>query len=155
MTRFTSVYGAGPGHLLLLVAGFAVAGYAALLLLDDPSALRILVWFVGVALVHDVVLFPLYSAVDRALTTVSGRLHRHGRIPLVNHVRLPLLASGLTLLVFLPGIIRQGEETHLAATGFDQQPYATAWLLLVAVFAGTSALVYVLRSAHAALTGDR
>ncbi|MEJ8279681.1 hypothetical protein [Pseudonocardia spirodelae] len=154
MMRFRRLYGAGPGHLLVLLAGFAVAGYAAQLLLDDPSALRILVWFVAVAVVHDLVLFPLYSAADRVVTTVSGRVRR-ARVPVVNHVRLPLMGAGLTLLVFLPGIIRQGEETHLAATGFDQQPYLGSWLLLVAVLAGVSALLYLLRWAHAAATGSR
>lgn len=149
MASFKVLYGAGPGHLLVLVAGFAVAAYAAALLLGDPSAPVVLVWFVAVAVVHDLVLFPLYAGLDRVLVTVSGRVRRP-RVPLVNHVRLPLLGAGLTLLVFLPGIIRQGEQTHLAATGLDQQPYAAGWLWLVAVLVGTSAVIYLLRWVRAA-----
>ena len=66
-------------------------------------------------------------------------------MPLVNHVRVPLLGAGLTLLMFLPGIIRQGEATHLAATGLDQAPYLGRWLGLVAALFALSALVYAVR----------
>jgi hypothetical protein len=90
--------------------------------------------------VHDLVLFPLYALADR----VIGRLPRPA-VPLVNHVRVPLLGAGLTFLVFLPGIVRHGGTTHLATTGLDQQPYLGRWLALVAAMAALSALVYVVR----------
>jgi hypothetical protein len=140
MSRFTDRYGARPDHLIALLACCAVAGYAASFLLGDPALLRVLTWFVGAAVVHDLVLFPLYALADRAL----GRLPRLP-VPLVNHVRVPLLGAGLTFLVFLPGIVRQGEATHLAATGLDQQPYLGRWLALVTAMAGLSALLYLLR----------
>jgi hypothetical protein len=140
MRRFTDRYGAAPAHLLALLACVALAGYAASFLLGDPALLRVLGWFVGAAVVHDLVLFPLYALVDRALVRLPRR-----RVPLVNHVRVPLLGAGLTFLVFLPGIVRQGEATHLAATGLDQQPYLGRWLGLVAVMVGLSALVYLVR----------
>jgi hypothetical protein len=57
----------------------------------------------------------------------------------------PLLGAGLTLLVFLSGIVRQGEATHLAATGLDQQPYLGRWLVLVAAMFALSAVVYLVR----------
>ncbi len=59
MRRFTDSYGARPAHLLVLLACFAVAAYAGSLLLGDPALLTMLVWFVGAALAHDLVLFPL------------------------------------------------------------------------------------------------
>jgi hypothetical protein len=136
-------YGAGPGHLAVMLACFALAAYAGALLLGDPSLLTILVWFVGAAVVHDLVLFPLYSLADRGLVRVSGR--PRGRVPVVNHIRVPALAAGLTLVMFLPGIIRQGGPTHLAATGLDQQPYLGRWLWLVAGFFAVSAAVYAIR----------
>lgn len=144
MRAFTARYGAGPGHLALLLAGFALAAYAASFLLGDPSLLRILVWFVGAALVHDLVLFPLYAAGDRVLVEVTSRIPRPP-VPLINHIRVPLLGAGLTLLVFLPGIIRQGGPTHLAATGLDQQPYAGNWVALVVAMFAVSALIYLVR----------
>jgi hypothetical protein len=125
---------------IVLLACLALAGYAASFLLGDPALLRVLTWFVGAAVVHDLVLFPLYALADR----VIGRLPRPA-VPLVNHVRVPLLGAGLTFLVFLPGIVRHGGTTHLATTGLDQQPYLGRWLALVAAMAALSALVYVVR----------
>ena len=134
-------YGASPAHLLVLLACLALAGYAASFLLGDPALLRVLTWFVGAAVVHDLVLFPLYALADRVL----GRLPRLP-VPLINHVRVPLLGAGLTFLVFLPGIVRHGQETHLAATGLDQQPYLGRWLAIVAAMVALSALVYLVRA---------
>jgi hypothetical protein len=141
MRRLADRYGASPAHLLVLLACVALAGYSASFLLGDPALLRVLTWFVGAAVAHDLVLFPLYALADRALQ----RLPRLP-VPLVNHVRVPLLGAGLTFLVFLPGIIRQGEATHLAATGLDQQPYLGRWLALAAAMAALSVLVYLVRS---------
>jgi hypothetical protein len=140
MRRISDVYGARPVHLVLLLACFALAGYAASFLLGDPALLRVLAWFVGAAVVHDLALFPLYALADRALTRQP-----RARVPLVNHVRVPLLGAGLTFMVFLPGIVRQGEASHLAATGLDQAPYLGRWLGLVAAMITLSALVYLVR----------
>jgi hypothetical protein len=48
----------------------------------------------------------------------------------------------LALLLFLPGITRQGGPAHLAASGLDQQPYLGCWLWLVVALFAASALVY-------------
>jgi hypothetical protein len=127
-----------PAVLLLCVA---VAGYAATIVLDDPSLPRMIGWFLAAVVLHDGVLLPLYSGADRVLVAIAP----HARVPVVNHVRVPALAAGLTLLLFLPGIIRQGGAVHLGATGLDQQPYLGRWLLLVAALAAGSALVYGVR----------
>ena len=137
MRRFTDFYGARPAHLLVLLACVVLAAYAGSLLLGDPALLTMLVWFVGAAVVHDLVLFPVYALADRALSRLP--------LPVLNHVRVPLLGAGLTFLVFLPGIISQGGATHLAATGLDQAPYLGRWLVLVAVLFGVSALAYGVR----------
>lgn len=136
-------YGASPAHLVVLLGCLALAGYAASFLLGDPALLRVLTWFVGAAVVHDLVLFPLYALADRVL----GRLPRLP-VPVINHIRVPLLGAGLTFLVFLPGIVRQGEATHVAATGLDQQPYLGRWLALAAAMVALSALVYLVRLAR-------
>jgi hypothetical protein len=154
MRRFTDRYGDRPAHLALMLGCVAVAAYAASFLLGDPALLTVLIWFVGAALAHDLVLFPLYAAADRVLTGVAGRLPR-GRVPLVNHIRVPALGAGLTLRMFLPGIIRQGGGTHLAATGLDQQPYLGRWLGLVAALFLISAVSYLIRWAAADRVGSR
>ena len=141
MRRFTDRYGDRPAHLALMLGCVAVAAYAASFLLGDPALLTVLIWFVGAALAHDLVLFPLYAAADRVLTGVAGRLPR-GRVPLVNHIRVPALGAGLTLLMFLPGIIRQGDPVVRGQSGLDQSPFLLRWLLLVVAMAAASALVY-------------
>ena len=132
--------GASPAQLALLVVCLGLAAYAAFFLLGDPALLRMLIWFAGAAVVHDLVLFPLYAVADRVLVVAA-----RGRVPLINHIRVPALGAGLALLMFWPGIIRQGEATHLAATGLDQEPYLGRWLALSAVLFAVSGLVYLVR----------
>ncbi|MDQ0792115.1 hypothetical protein QFZ58_000603 [Streptomyces sp. B1I3] len=125
-------YGQGPLHLLLMAASFALAGYAGVRLLDGDTFLIIL-WFVGVALVHDLVLVPLYASADRALRTVPVR-----RPGLVNSVRVPALLSGLLLLMWLPLIT--GSEHYEPASGMSPDRFLGNWLLITAVLFAASAL---------------
>ncbi|WP_214408090.1 hypothetical protein [Pseudonocardia lacus] len=127
----------------VLVLCLAVSGYAVTIVLDDPALPRMLLWFLAVVVLHDGVLLPLYSGADRALVRLSAA--RRTRVPLVNHVRVPVLGAGLALLLFLPGIIGQGGDVHLGATGLDQRPYLGNWLLLVAAMGAVSATVYAVR----------
>jgi hypothetical protein len=137
-------YGAGPVHLFGLLLCFAVAGYAVLRWLDSPSAVRLVVWFVGALVFHDFLLFPLYSVLDRTHRLASGR-PRHPRVPLVNHVRVPLLFSGLLLLLWFPLIFNKPEPAYQAATGLDTSPYLGRWLAVSAGLAAASAVIYLVR----------
>lgn len=142
-------YGAHPLQLLILLASFAVAGYAAVHLLAEPSWPLILAWFVGAVIGHDLVLFPLYALADRAIRPRTTPEHPH-RIPVINYLRVPALGTALTFLLFFPGIIGQGERTFTDATGLDQQPYLARWLLLVGALSTISAISYAMRLALAA-----
>ncbi|MDT5146822.1 MAG: hypothetical protein QOC58_1467 [Mycobacterium sp.] len=151
-TRFTAFYGSRPGHLLTMLTGFALLGY--LLVTFRPAALwnpgswwqSIAVWLAAAVIAHDLLLFPLYALADRALfARVGTRAPRQPDVIARNHVRVPALGAGLTLLVFLPGIIRQGGPTYQAATGQSQDPFLGRWALLTAVMFASSALVYVAR----------
>ncbi|WP_236796956.1 hypothetical protein [Amycolatopsis sp. GM8] len=133
--------GANPAHLLVLLPCLALAAYAGSFLLGDPTLLTILIWFVGAAIAHDLVLFPLYALIDRGLRKITW----HPKVRAVNHIRIPVLGTGLTFLLFLPGIIGQGEATHLAATGLTQGPYLGRWLWLVLGMFAASGLVYLIR----------
>ena len=142
MVPFHRRYGARPGHLALLLACFALAGYAASFLLGDPTLLTRR--SCGSSAPRSSTTWCCSRCTQGPtdlLATALARLPRP-RVPLVNHVRIPALGAGLTLLLFLPGIIRQGGATHLAATGLDQQPYLGRWLWLVAALFAASALVY-------------
>lgn len=142
MQRWKDFYGANPLHLLGLLAVFALAGYAALRASESSQWPRMLLWFAGAVIAHDLVLFPLYALADRGLTTL---LRRRLDVPLVNHMRVPLLGAGLTFLLFFPGIIEQGAGAYRAATGLTQEPFLGRWLLLVAAMFATSAIVYAVR----------
>lgn len=151
--QFHDVYGSHPLHLLTLLAGFALFGYV--LATIKPTTLwnpqtwwqSIVVWFAAAIIAHDLVLFPIYALLDRILLStrhVRAR-RREPRVPVLNYVRIPALASGLLLLVFLPGIIKQGAPTYWFATGQTQEPFLGRWLLLTAAMFATSAVVYAIR----------
>ena len=145
---FATAYGAHPLHLLSLLASFALAGYATVKLVPQ-GFVGVAVWFVGAAIVHDVVLLPLYGLVDRGLLGVWR--HRRTRAealpaaPWLNYVRLPLGLSALCLLVFLPSIFELSGDSYVSATGLSTQPYLGNWLLVTAVLFGLSALAYAVR----------
>ena len=147
---FRRVYGTNPLHLLTLAAGFALFGYVVATI--KPTTLwnpdtwwqSIVVWFAAAIIIHDLVLFPIYALADRfLLATRSDR--RPSKVPVLNYIRIPALGAGLTLLLFLPGIIEQGAPTYLAATGQTQDPFFGRWLLLTAAMFAASAVVYAIR----------
>jgi hypothetical protein len=156
LARYLAFYGSHPMHLLTMIAGFALLGY--ILIVFTPATLwnprvwwqSIAVWFAASIVVHDLVLFPLYALADRILTAPADRhrrRRREPRVPLVNYIRIPALGSALTLLVFLPGIIKQGAPTYFFATGQTQEPFLGRWLLLTAAMFAVSAVVYAVRLA--------
>ena len=55
---------------LLVLAGVAVGAYGAVLLWDNPSAVRIVVWALLAAIVHDLVFAPLCAAAGLAGRTL-------------------------------------------------------------------------------------
>ncbi|MHA6629811.1 hypothetical protein ACU61A_30600 [Pseudonocardia sichuanensis] len=149
MGRLHRSYGAGAGHLPAVLVCLAVTGGAVAIVAGDPAWPVMLAWFLAAVALHDFVLFPLYAAGDRLVNAVSRegsrRRRAHPRVPLVNHVRVPLLGAGLTFLLFLPGILGRGEPALRAASGLDTAPVAGRWVLLVAGMAAASALVYLVR----------
>jgi hypothetical protein len=155
-TVFRDVYGSNLLHLLTMAAGFALFGYTVVtvkpMTLWNPHSWwqSIAVWFAAAVIAHDLLLFPMYTLADRVIWTRRGRRpDRRARVSARNYLRVPALGSGLTLLVFLPGIIEQGASTYLAATGQTQQPFLGRWLLLTAAMFGASAVVYMVRAALA------
>jgi hypothetical protein len=149
LRRVARAYGASPLHLLALLAGFAVAGYAVSHVVHEPMLVRIIVWFLAAIVGHDLILFPLYALADRSLRAGLRALWptrgTAARVPPLNYLRVPALGTGLLFLVFLPGIIRQGASTYHAATGQTQQPFLGRFLLLTAAMFTLSAIAYAVR----------
>ncbi|MEV4198388.1 hypothetical protein [Micromonospora globbae] len=158
LARLRAAYGAGPRHLLVLLLCFAVTGWVALRVSGEATWGRMLLWFVGAVIVHDLVLFPVYATADRALRGVLGVRTRPAgdgdtepdprRLALLNHVRVPALASALLFLVFLPGLLGWGADTYRAATAQERTPFLLRWLAVSGVLFLLSALLWLLRRAR-------
>ncbi|CAN5359153.1 hypothetical protein BH24ACT12_BH24ACT12_19380 [soil metagenome] len=144
MRRLSQSYGAHPAHLVSLLASFVVAGYAAFRLLPQ-GALGVAVWFVGAAIVHDLVLLPAYAAVDRLVH--GPRVERPEGPPKrlwANYVRVPLALSGLLLLVYFPAILRLSSGFEPTTT-LSSDGYLWRWLAITAVLFALGGLAYVIR----------
>lgn len=109
MIRFVSLYGGRPVHLAVMMFAFTLIGYT--LSVTGPAALwnpaqwcqSIAVWFINAALVHDLVLFPIYCLADRSLLLGLRALHRTrvgstSAVPVLNFIRVPALELDPTAL---------------------------------------------------------
>ncbi|WP_406084055.1 hypothetical protein [Streptomyces virginiae] len=144
---FRRRYGASPLHLLLVLVSFALAVYAGLRLFEGDT-FAVALWFVGAALLHDLVLLPLYSVTERAVQALFPRGRSDGRPAprvSVNHVRVPAFASGVLLLVWWPLVFRQVGH-YTAATALPADGFLGRWLLITAALFAASAVVLVVRT---------
>ncbi|MDX1891636.1 hypothetical protein [Mycolicibacterium sp. 050158] len=156
MTVFRRLYGDHLLHLLVLLGAMALAAYTISILgisaLFNPEVWwqSIAVWFAVAVIGHDLILFPLYALAERFLPKRrrGAKPADPGRVPVVNYLRIPALATALTFALFLPGIIEQGAFTYHAATGLTQEPFLGRWLLLVAGFYLTSAICYLAKTVY-------
>jgi hypothetical protein len=135
-------YGAGPLHLLALIASFALAAAALAHFLDTGAPINLVFWFVGAIIGHDLILFPLYAGLDR----LAGRIEpKSVPVPVVNYVRVPAFLSGLLLLVYFPLIFRLSAPVYVSATGLDPQVYLGRWVAISAGLFLASAVAYAVR----------
>lgn len=141
------LYGAGPFHLLTGLAGLALAGWGLAQALDVlASPANFLLWLGGAVIAHDLILFPLYSLLDRVASGAAAPERGRLRTAALNHVRVPTLLSGLAFLVWFPLILGLDPEVFERASGTSNDVYLERWLLLSgALFAG-SALVLAMRA---------
>ncbi|MFE3599393.1 hypothetical protein ACFXP3_16355 [Streptomyces sp. NPDC059096] len=139
---FRAVYGESPLHLVVLLASFALCGYALVgLLRDDWPA--VLVWFVGGALLHDLVLVPLYTGADWLTHRTLGRRRRRSWKD-INWLRVPFLLSLLLLLVYWPLVLRDSPG-YERATALSTDVFLGRWLLISAVLFAATGVVLVIR----------
>ncbi|HEX4102618.1 MAG TPA: hypothetical protein VHY21_19085 [Pseudonocardiaceae bacterium] len=135
-------------QLLALLASFVVAGYAGVRLLTG-HVIGTGAWFVGSAVVHDLVLFPLYAGVDAALVLL---LRRHPEwatvagVRWLNYLRVPAMVSGLLLLVWSPLILRVSNGAYHAASGLSAQPFLARWIAVTVVLFAISAATLVVQT---------
>lgn len=144
--RFRRLYGESPLQLLVLLASFTVCCYAGVRLLDVGDPWEVLVWFVGAAVVHDLVLVPLYALLDRAARASLGAAGRSLPRTAVNFVRVPAFLSLLLLLVYWP-LVTRAPASYEVTTGLDIDVFLGRWLLITAALFTGSAVCLVARAA--------
>jgi hypothetical protein len=145
MKRFRYEYGASPVHLLVALLSFAISAWALAQVLDVLSTPgKFLVWFLGAIVLHDFVFLPLYSllGLGAAGALTRGDQPSRLRIAALNHLRIPVLLSGLMLLVWYPLVLSRAPGGFERTTGFSADVYLERWLLFTAVlFAGSAILL--------------
>jgi hypothetical protein len=150
---FRRLYGDGPLHLLGLIACLLVSGAAVVGWFDafpSSTAIKVLAWFGGAIVAHDLVLVPLYSLVDR-VSFRAGRVAGASRA----YVRIPALLSGLLGLVFFPEILRLGDHTFFVASGFHQRVFLARYLAVCGAMFAISGGAYVAGLKRPAAAGPR
>lgn len=146
LDRFRYEYGAQPLHLLALIASLLLSGYGLLRLNDLNNTLRIMIWLLVAALLHDLIALPLYSLLLRIAHGGAGRIRsRAMMLHALNHVRVPIGLSLLLLLVYFPLIFRIVPDAYEATTGVTLTPYLSRWLLISAALFLGSAIIYSVR----------
>jgi len=149
MGSFRRFYGSHPLHLLALLGCFALVGAVLTYVVPDPSAWWLLVWFAGAVIAHDLVLYPLYALADRSLVLARWARRRVSdravTVAATNYVRLPVLASAVLGLVYLPTISGNGAGAFVFSAGRAAEDYVTRWLLLTAGFFLVGAVLYAAR----------
>jgi len=158
MRRVRALYGAGPLNLLVLLLSFVIAGAAVVGWFQRPRDVETIIeWFVAAIVLHDLVVLPLYSLLDRiAFGWIGGALRGRTVVGVVGstpYLRIPTLLSGLLLVVFFPVIFGLGRQSELSASGIAESGYLARWLIASgAMFAvsGVAWGVAVVRARRAA-----
>lgn len=132
-------YGASPIHLLAHLILLPIVAWALLTVLDFRAASNVVLWLVAAVLLHDLILLPLYSTLDRLAQGVTRGA--------INYVRVPAGLSLLLLLVFWSTIRGKGTGNFHYASGLYYHGYFSRWLLVTAgLFALSGALLLARRA---------
>jgi len=151
---FRRRYGGSPLHLVGMVASLALAGFAGLTLtqaLGTSKTMAVAVWLIGAAVTHDLILFPIYTLLDKAGTKLVARPLRPSTI---NFIRLPVLLSGLLFLVYVPLVGGYSGTTYESITGLPVSVYFGRWLLLTGAMFGVSGALYAVKLGLSGSRGD-
>jgi hypothetical protein len=143
-------YGASPLHLLGQLTVLGVAAYAIAQVVAGRGAVNFVAWLLAGPPLHDLVVLPLYALVDVAVR----RLRPRRGVPLVNHVRVPLMLSALLLLCFFPLVLDRAPGNYRRATAHEPTGYGRDWLLATLGLLAASAALYAVRVSRAARAAD-
>ena len=148
MRWFSRLYGSNPLHLLITIACFAIAGYAANKLAAGGDVKGILIWLAGAVVGHDLILFPLYALADRSIMTVFRRRPPTlPAVPWINYLRVPVVFSAILLLIWFPLIFRLPTQFQADHTTLPTNVYMGRWLAVTGALFLLSALAFAVRLA--------
>lgn len=140
-------YGDGPLHLIAAIASLAVAAYAFLEIARHPGPISFAVFFAGAIVAHDLIAFPLYSALNRLAGRAGAVAGLEGSR--INYLRVPVLLSAFAFIVWFPLILGLDDERYVADTGHARGAYLERWLLLTAALFVGAGVVYAIRRRRA------
>lgn len=144
------VYGSSPIHLLAHLASLALALWALGEILDARAATTIFIWLVGAVLLHDAILWPLYSMLDQVAWSAALALDGGSRVSALNHLRVPVALSALMLMAAFPAIFEVREGNYTRVSGIGYEGYLERWLLVSGLLFAGSAVLYAIRVRRAA-----
>ena len=135
---FRRHYGSTPLHLLAHGALFLIFAYVAVQLFDARGVGNIVAWFVAALILHDFVLLPAYTLLDRAGKRALSRRA-------INYVRIPAGLSLLYLMLFYPPIFGRNDGSFARVAAVEPSGYLERWLLFTAGLFLAAAVLYVVR----------
>jgi hypothetical protein len=148
---FRRRYGASPLHLLAHLLGFAIVAFALDRIFSGGDVKELLMWYLGFAIAHDLLFVPAYTGLDRLLRATIARLPPPTRtgLPVINHLRAPVVISALLLIIYFPLISGQPDGWYVDLSGHHLTHYLRNWLLITAVLFLGSGLIYAVRVVRA------
>ncbi len=144
---FRRLYGAGPQHLAGHLVAFAVAAFAFDRIFSGGGVSALLIWLLAFVVAHDLIFVPAYTGLDRLFRRAIARVslpHATG-IPVINHVRVPVMISGLLLIIYFPLISGRADRWYSTLSGHHLTDYLRNWLLITVALCLGSGLIYALR----------
>jgi hypothetical protein len=145
--HFRRRYGAGPGHLVVSLAGLAVAVYGLVRIAQHPGAGRVFAYLAAAVVVHDLVLLPLYTLAYRGAWR-AGRIGADPRrLAVFRHLLVPVVIAGTLLLVWFPLVLALPRFHPILTTSVDV--FAPRWALVTAALFAASAVAYAARALRA------
>jgi hypothetical protein len=139
------------------VVGFAIVAFALDQIFSGGHVKELIIWYFGFAIAHDLVFVPAYTGLDRLFRATIPRLPLRARsdLPVINHVRAPVVISALLLIIYLPLITRRNDGWYFEYSGHHVTHYLRNWLLITAILFLGSWLVYAARFARARMRRAR
>lgn len=145
------LWGRGPLHLLGHLLVIAIAAYALSVMFEErfaPRPWNLILWLVGGAVLHDLVLLPAYSVVNVVAVRLLGADAQRA-VPVLNYLRTPAVIAGVLLLVFSPRIFDGQPQNFERALGHPPPDYLERWLWVTAALFAASALLWAVRRVRA------